>query len=101
MNFKDFLSMHLDRSEVGRWWTSCNGRHHFDTPSHSKEYMPAFRIFIGETYEKGEMPIEIDSHSLGNLRAHQNDPSVPFKCDFAGGLFRLMAELECSQNNGT
>jgi len=101
MNFEDFLSMHLDRDEMEKWWTSCNGRHHFDTPSHSKEYMPAFRSFIGETYDKGEIPIEIDCHNLGNLRSHQNDPSVPFKCDFAGELFRLMAELECSQNNGT
>jgi hypothetical protein len=99
MNFEDFLSMHLDRGEMEEWWTSCNGRHHFDTPSHSKEYMPAFRSFIGETYEKGEMPIEIDCHNLGNLRSHQNDPSVPFKCDFAGELFRLMDATGYGRNN--
>ena len=53
--------------------------------------MPSFRMFIGETYEKGDIPIDIDCHSLENLRIHQNDPSVPFKCDFAKELFRLMA----------
>jgi hypothetical protein len=94
MNFEDFLSMHLDRSEMERWWASCVSRNHFTIPSHSKDYLPAFRSFIGETYAKGEMPIEIDCHNLVNLRAHQNDPSVPFKCDFAEELFRLMAELE-------
>lgn len=101
MNFEDVLSMHLDRGKMEKWWTSCNGRHHFDTPSHSNEYMPAFRMFIGETYEKGEMPIAIDCHSLENLRAHQNDPSVPFKCDFSKELFQLIDVAGGGQNNVT
>lgn len=90
MNFEDFLSMHLNRDKMENWWISCNSRHHFDTPSHSKEYLPAFKLFIGTMYEKGEMPIPIDCQSLENLRTHQNDVSVPFKCDFARELFRLM-----------
>ncbi len=90
-NFEDFLSMHCDRSKMEWWWTSCVGRLHFATPLHSKEYMPAFRLLIGETYEKGDIPIDIDCRSLENLRTHQNDPTVPFKCDFAKELFRLMA----------
>lgn len=90
MNFEDFLSMHLNRDKMEKWWISCNSRHHFDIPSHSKEYISAFRKWIGETYEKGEMPLPIDRQSLENLRTHQDDPSVPFKCDFAKELFRLM-----------
>ncbi len=35
MNFEDFLSMHRDRAEMERWGTSCVGRDHFTTPSHS------------------------------------------------------------------
>lgn len=99
MNFEDFLSMHRKRSEMQRWWTSCVSRNHFSSPSHSNEYMPAFKAFIGETYEKGDMPIDIDCHSLENLRTHQNDSSVPFKCDFAKELFRLMDAGECSQDH--
>ncbi len=95
MNFEDFLSMHSDRSEMEEWWTSCVGRGHFTTPSHGSEYMPAFAAFIGGDYSKGDMPIDIDCHSLNNLRAHQNDPSVPFKCGFAKELFRLMEAETC------
>lgn len=69
-NFEDFLCMHLNRSEMVRWWTSCVGRDHFSTPSHSNEYMPVFRAFIGENYEKGAMPINISCHTLNNLRLH-------------------------------
>lgn len=66
MNFEDFLSMHCDRSKMERWWTSCVGRLHFATPSHSKEHIPAFRMFIAENYEKGDIPIDIDGHCLEN-----------------------------------
>jgi len=90
-NFEDFLCMHCDRSEMERWWTFCIGRDHFNTPSHSNEYMPAFRAFIGENYEKGDMPININYHSLNNLQIHQNDLTVPFKCDFAEKLINLIA----------
>jgi hypothetical protein len=63
--------------------------------------MPAFRSFIGETYEKGEMPIEIDCHNLGNLRSHQNDPSVPFKCAFAEELFRVIDAIKRCNDSDT
>jgi hypothetical protein len=101
MNFEDFLSMHLDRSEMQRWWTSCVSRNHFTTPTHSNEYMPLFKAFIGGNYTKGDMPIAINYNLLKNLRTHQDDPSVPFKCDFARELFLLMDEeaLEEDQNN--
>jgi hypothetical protein len=95
MNFEDFLSMQRDRSEMERWWTSCIGRDHFTTPSHSVEYMPAFTTFIGGSYSKGDMPIAIDCRSLSNLRTHENDASVPFKCGFAKELFRLMEAEAC------
>ena len=100
MNFEDFLSMHCDMSNMQKWWTSCAGRKHFTIPSHSSEYMPAFIDFIGGNYAKGDIPIDIDSHSLGNLRAHQQDLSVPFKCDFAKELFLLMDAGEYGQVPG-
>ncbi len=89
-NFEDFIAMHLDRSEVERWWTSCVGRNHFDSPSHSNEYIPAFCAFMSSDYCKGEIPITIDCDSLANLKAHQNDRTIPFKCDFADKLFELL-----------
>ncbi|NCC12395.1 MAG: hypothetical protein EOM32_03370 [Spirochaetia bacterium] len=89
-NFEDFLSMHCDRSEMQRWWVSCISRNHFTTPSHSSEYIPSFRAFMGGNYSKGTIPITIDYHSLSNLRMHQNDTSIPIKCDFADLLFRLL-----------
>jgi hypothetical protein len=95
MNFEDFLSMHFNRPKMERWLSSCVGRNHFNAPSHNSEYIPAFTTFIGRNYSKGDMPIDIDCHSLNNLRAHQNDPSVPFKCDFAEELFRLIDTEEC------
>jgi len=94
-NFEDFLCMHYDQSEMKKWWTSCISRDHFTTPSHGKEYIPAFNTFIGRTYSKGEMPIHIDCHSLNNLRIHQRDTSVPFSCDFAEELFTLIDADEC------
>ena len=100
MNFEDFLSMHCGRSDMQKWWTSCVGREHFTIPSHSSEYMPAFIDFIGGNYAKGDIPIDIDSRSLGNLRARQQDHSVPFKCDFAEELFFLMDAGECDQVPG-
>lgn len=96
-NFEDFLSMHCDLSETQRWLTSCVSRNHFTNPSHSNEYIPAFTTFIGGRYSKGAMPINIDCHSLENLRMHQNDTSVPFKCDFAEELFRLLDAEEIHQ----
>ena len=99
MNFEDFLSMHRDRSEMERWWTLCVSRGHFTTPSHSSEYMPAFTTFIGGRYSKGDMPIAIDCHSLNNLRIHQNDASVPFKCDFAAELFGLIDAEEFNETS--
>jgi hypothetical protein len=90
MNFEDFLTMHLDREELNKWWNSCAGRNHFTSPSHSGEYIPAFMAFIGSDYSKGEMPIEINCHSLKNLKRHQEDTSIPFKCDFADLLFQLI-----------
>lgn len=99
MNFEDFLSMHCDRLNMQRWWTSCVNRDHFNKPSHSAEYMPAFRVFIEKTYEKGDIPIDINRHSLENVKTHQNDSSVPFTCDFAKVLFQLMEGLESSQSN--
>lgn len=89
-NFEDFLSMHWDRAKMQRWWTSCVSRDHFTNPSHSKEYMPAFITFIEGNYSKGEMPIHIDFHSLNNVRMHQNDASIPLKCDLAKELFSLI-----------
>lgn len=97
MNFEDFLSMHRDRSEMEKWWTSCISRGHFTIPAHNSEYMPSFTTFIGGSYSKGDMPIDIDCHSLKNLRIHQNDASVPFKCDFAEELFGLIDAEECGQ----
>jgi hypothetical protein len=94
MNFEDFLSMHHDRSQMQRWWTSCVSRDHFTTPSHSNEYMPAFKAFIGGDYAKGDMPLAIKCNLLENLRTHQNDSSVPFKCDFAKELFTLIDTIE-------
>lgn len=94
-SFEDFLSMHCDRSEMVKWWTSCVGRNHFISPSHSKDYMPDFRAFIGENYKKGDIPIHINCHTLNNLRIHQNDPAVPFKCDFAREFFRLIEIERC------
>ncbi len=94
-NFEDFLSMHFDHSKMQRWWASCVSRDHFTTPSHSKEYIPAFIAFIGGNYSKGEMPINIDCHSLNNLKMHQRDTSIPFKCDAAKELFRLIETEEC------
>ena len=89
-NFEDFLSMHCNRSEMQKWWSSCVSRNHFTTPSHSKEYIPVFVTFIGGHYSKGELPITIDRQSLNNLKIHQRDTSIPFKCDFAKELFRLI-----------
>lgn len=95
-NFEDFLSMHCDRSEMNKWISSCVGRNHFITPSHSSEYIPDFITFIGGRYEKGDMPIEITDQSLNNLKTHQNDPSIPFKCDFAKVLFELIDAAGCT-----
>jgi hypothetical protein len=72
------------------WIASCVGRNHFVTPSHSIEYITDFITFIGGCYKKGDMPIEITCQSLNNLKTHQNDLSVPFKCDFAKVLFELI-----------
>jgi hypothetical protein len=93
MNFEDFLSMHCDRPELERWWTSCVSRNHFSIPSHSSEYMSAFKAFIGENYEKGDIPIRINCHTLENVRMHQKDQSIPFKCDFAT-IFLALIEIE-------
>jgi hypothetical protein len=90
MNFEDFLSMHCDRLEMQRWWTSCVSRDHFIIPSHNNEYLPTFKTFIGGNYTKGDMPLTINRYLLENLRTHQEDTSVPFKCDFAGKLFELI-----------
>ena len=95
-NFEDYLSMHCDRSELDKWVESCVGRDHFNSPSHSSEYIPAFITFIGGAYDKGDMPIEITHHSLNNLKTHQNDTSILFKCDFAKVLFELIDAAECS-----
>ncbi|MGM0431229.1 MAG: hypothetical protein ACQEQU_00785 [Spirochaetota bacterium] len=92
MNFEDFLSMHLSREELNWWWVSCTSRNHFTTPSHSNDYIPAFKECIDEEYTKGEIPIEINCQSLANMRRHQEDPSIPFKCDFAEVLFELIDE---------
>lgn len=90
MNFEDFLSMHLETEDVNRWWVSCNGRNHFSSPSHSSEYIPEFIKFLGDQYNKGEIPIAVNASSLENLKKHQEDPSIPFACDFAAEVFRLM-----------
>lgn len=89
-NFEDFLSMHFNREKMLQWLNSCIKRKHFETPSHSREYIPEFQIFIGGTYEKGDMPIELNNYTLENLRAHQNDTTIPFKCDFAKKLLLLI-----------
>jgi len=89
-NFEDFLSMHLDRSTLDRWVSSCVGRNHFTIPSYNSKYISDFITFIGGAYRKGDMPIEINTHSLNNLRTHQNDSSIPIKCDFAKVLFGLV-----------
>ncbi len=89
-NFEDFLSMHYDRAELDTWVASCVGRNHFVTPSFSREYMPGFIVFIGCSYKKGSIPIEITEYSLSNLQTHQEDPSIPIKCDFARVLFELI-----------
>lgn len=78
MNFEDFLSMHLEQDKVNRWWVLCNGRNHFNSPSHSSEYISEFEEFIGE-YRKGDMPIDFDCHSLDNLKINQENESIPFK----------------------
>ena len=98
MNFEDFLSMHLDRLEMQRWWASCVSRKHFTTPSHSNEYIPVFKTFIGGGYTKGDMPLAINYNLLKNLRTHQNDKSLPLKCDFARELFLLM-DAEALEEN--
>lgn len=36
------------------------------------------------------MPIELNNCTLENLKAHQNDKTVPFKCDFAKKLLMLI-----------
>lgn len=91
-NFEDFLSMHCDRPEMERWLTSCVARNHFNIPSHSSEYMQSFKVFIGGNYKKGVIPICINSHTLNNVRIHQEDPAVPFKCDFVKTFFCLIED---------
>jgi hypothetical protein len=90
MNFEDFLSMHLEREDLNRWWISCTSRNHFNSPSHSREYLHEFECLLGIHYVKGEVPICITMRSLENLRMHQEESSIPFKCDFAEELFRLI-----------
>jgi hypothetical protein len=63
-------------------WTSCVGRGLISTLSHMNGYWPAFRASIGNNYEMVDMPININCQFLNNLRIHQNDPTVSFKCDF-------------------
>ena len=93
-NFEDFLSMHFDRAEMDKWMSSCIGRNHFDTPSHSSEYLEDFITFIGKSYTKGEMPIDITFHALENLKRHQKDESILIKCDFAEKLFQSIGSLQ-------
>ncbi len=92
LNYEDFLTMHLDSEILNKWRLSCNKRNHFTSPSHSSEYIEEFVKFIGN-YSKGEIPFEINKQSLDNLKKHQEDSSIPFKCDFADELFYLLGAL--------
>jgi len=89
MNYEDFLTMHLSSEKLNNWLFFCNKRNHFTAPSHSSEYLSEFVKFIGN-YSKGEIPFEINKQTLENLKKHQEDSSIPFKCDFADELFCLL-----------
>lgn len=93
MNFEDFLVMHLPYDCVCKWVHACTRRNHFIVPSHSREYLPEFQALLFPSYEKGSLPIQINTESLRNLKRHQEESSIPLQCDFAEKLFTLLPDV--------
>lgn len=98
MNFEDFLSLHFETQKLAEWIEVCTKRNHFYAPMTASEYMEPFMEIIGTSYHKGDMPFELTTYRLENLRRNLADPSVGFGCDFAQ-VFLSHVELSKYANN--
>ena len=72
-NFEDFFALHYDGEKFAEWLRFGADRH-FNSPRHSRDYLPDFRK-IFPTYAKGDLPADfVNWDSLYNLkhnRSHQ------------------------------
>jgi len=89
-NFEDFLAMHTDDTKLDIWSQICSKYSHHINPMQEKTYLPLFKEYLFEEYEKEQIPFEINEEKLKNLFIHNHSKSCFFKCDFASFIEKLM-----------
>lgn len=96
-NFEDFLALHLPDERLAEWVRICLEQHHFETPMHARLYEPLLRSSVFPDYRKGRLPADVKMGytSLGRLKRHHADPTIPFRSDFVDFM---VAEIEAAAN---
>lgn len=92
-NFEDFLVLHNSTNRVHDWLKVCREHNHFNSPMHSSEYMPLFKMQFPE-YKKGRLPDSLamlTNEHIENALIHSLDTSIPLRCDFIEKLAGFIA----------
>ncbi len=76
MNGEDFIILHEGKSKIKAWKNICEENNHFDTPMHSKRYLPLFKT-IKQGYKKGDVP-ELKKVMIRQYIDNINDSDIPF-----------------------
>lgn len=94
-NFEDFIVMHLPSEKVTEWQEICRKKKHFEKPLHARDYIPLYKNYVINGYEKACMPFPITEASLRQAISNQKNISISFKSDF----LKLLNDLYSTRPN--
>ncbi len=91
MNFEDFLTLHMERDVLEKWYRVCCKVNHHRVPLREKVYLPLLKKHVFPAYQKGDIPFDITLERLQCLFKHKDVPEYCFRCGFADFLENLMS----------
>ena len=94
MNGEDFLVLHCDYGDIGKWERICASNNHFNNPMVAATYCPLFEKAIIPGYRKGVIPQDfINSAIIKQVIDNNDNVSIKFESGVVEALKLISQSL--------